>query len=696
MTSIEEKLHSDIWENKEILRSIVHQAPLGIIVIDLHGIVELWNNGAETIFGWKEEEVIGGFYPLFSGRGESKYRMAFRRVAQTRKITTFSETRRTRKDGSEVTVCINVIPLIEGDDRVTGIILLIEDLTYKKNSEKILKDTVNELENMKYSLDESSLLTITDPRGVIKYVNDHFCSLFQYSREELVGFDHRVINSKYHPKEFFKRMWSTLGNGKIFRGEIRNVAKDGTFIWVDATIVPFVNEKGRPYQYMSICKDITDKKKAEEELVFLAYHDELTGLSNKRNIRDIATKEIEKMQPFALFCIGLDRFKSINNLYGNNVGDFVLVEVANRLRELIPDSIIIGRKDGDKFILLSKEEQQERLSQLGNQILFEISRPFEINDNRIYITTSIGVCVYPHDGECFDELLKKAEHAMYAAKKERKSDLKFFDKRLEEETTRRIQLEKYLRDAIHENELTLFYQPRVDIYTQRITGMEALLRWNPRHLESVSPVEFIPIAEETGLIVQIGNWVLEHALIQTKEWHGLGYSNLKVSVNLSPIQLLEPDVDKHIIETIQRLNFPPNLLELEVTENSALENDTALFKKLHNLKNFGVQISIDDFGTGYSSLSYLRDYPINRLKIDRSFLQDIEKSGDSPIVRTIIAMAKSLGFHVTAEGIEIEEQIQYLKSHGCDELQGFYFSKPVGAGDFLSYLKENEKQTIHS
>lgn len=691
MTSIEKSLHSNIWENKEILRAIVYQAPVGIIVIDLQGTVELWNKGAEKIFGWKEEEVIGEFYPLFSGRGVSKYRMAFRRVAQTRKITTFSETRRNRKDGSEVTVCINLIPLIEGDDRVTGIILLIEDLTYIKNSKKVLKDTVNELENMKYSLEESSLLTITDPRGVITYVNDHFCSLFQYSREELVGFDHRVINSKYHPKEFFKRMWSTLGNGKIFRGEIRNVAKDGTYIWVDATIVPFVNERGRPYQYMSICKDITDKKKAEEELVFLAYHDELTGLSNKRKIRDIVTKEIEKKQPFSLFCIGLDRFKSINNLYGNNVGDLVLVEVANRLRNITPDANLIGRKDGDKFIILYKEENEESLNQLGHQLMTEISRPFEISNNRIYSTTSIGVCVFSHEEGCFDELLKKAEHAMYAAKKERKSYLKFFDRRLEEETNRRIQLEKYLRDAIQEDELKIFYQPRVDIDSQRITGMEALLRWNPRHLESVSPVEFIPIAEETGLIIQIGNWVLEHALLQTKEWHELGYNHLKVSVNLSPIQLLEPDVDDRIIETIKRLDFPPELLELEVTENSALENDTALFQKLHKLKNFGVQISIDDFGTGYSSLSYLRDYPINRLKIDRSFLQDIEKRGDSPIVRTIIAMAKSLGYHVTAEGIEIEEQIHYLKAHGCDELQGFYFSKPVGARDFLNYLKENEK-----
>ncbi|MDQ0155486.1 EAL domain-containing protein [Robertmurraya andreesenii] len=688
MTSRPEKLQHNLWNDHEILSSLIHQVPIGIIIIDLYGFIHLWNKEAERIFGWTEAEVKGKLYHLIMKLGESKYRRAFRKIAQARKGVTFSETKRKRKDGSDVTVCINAIPLIEEDDRVIGITFLIEDLTDQKNSEKILKNTMNELENLKFSLDESSLLTITDPRGMITYVNDRFCELFQYSREELIGYDHRVINSKYHPKEFFKNMWRTLGNGKIFRGEIRNRAKDGTIVWVDGTIVPFINEKGRPYQYMSICTDITDKKRAEEELVFLAYHDELTGLSNRRKMSDLVAEEINQNQPFALLSLDLNRFRHINESYGFSVGDGVISEFANRLVETIPNVDHIARKDSDKFIILLKGMDDDEVHRICGLISKNLQKPFEINNNRIHTTSSIGVCFYPKDGSNFEELLNNAVYAMHEAKIERKSYIRFFDKQLEQEKKRRIELEKCLREALENQELSLHYQPRVDTNTRKITGMEALLRWNSQKLGMVSPNEFIPIAEETGFIVPIGKWVMGNAMSQTKKWHQLGFSDLKVSLNLSPIQLMEPDIDEQIIKTIRKINYPPNLLELEITENAALENNKVLFQKLNRLKEFGVQISIDDFGTGYSSLSYLREFPINRLKIDRSFLEDIAKSGDSPIVRTILAMAKSLGYHVTAEGIEIEEQILYLQNHGCDELQGFYFGKPVAANEFLHYLYE--------
>lgn len=688
MASGVDNKHKNLWEVNEVLRSVIQEMPVGIIIIDLYGVVKLWNKGAENIFGWTEEEVKGGMYHLIAGIGESKYRRAFRRVAQTRKTVTYSETKRRRKDGSDVTVCINVVPFIDEDHVVQGIILMVEDLTVRKDSEKVLKETMNELENMKYSLDESSLLTITDPRGVITYTNDRFCELFQYEREELVGFDHRVINSGYHPKEFFKNMWNTLGNGKIFRGEIRNKAKDGTIIWVDGTIVPFVNEDGRPYQFMSICNDITDKKRAEEELMYLAYHDELTGLANRRKMKDVAEDDIRNERSFALLCLDIDRFRFINDSYGFTVGDSVLVEVADRLRSILPDTSVIARKDRDKFLILVRNGDLEEVRHLCHQLLFEIPRPFDINNNRIYTTISIGVCHFPKDGQHFDDLLKKSVHAMCAAKREKKNYFLMFDEELERETNRRIELEQRLRGALNNNELSIHYQPRIDSFTKKIAGMEALLRWNPPGLGPVTPAEFIPIAEETGLIIPIGKWIFENALKQTKEWHEKGYSSLKISINLSPIQLIEPDIDDYIISTVKEMNYPPERLELEITENTELENNVVLQQKLRKLQNVGIQISIDDFGTGYSSLSYLRDFPINRLKIDRSFLQDIRKDGDSPIVRTIIAMAKSLGFHVTAEGIEDEEQIKYLQEHGCDELQGFYFSRPVAAPEFLTILQD--------
>lgn len=686
MASESAELFDTIWGNNETLKQIIEQAPIAIIVIDLNGIVKLWNKGAERIFGWSEEEVLESFYPLFADNNQSKFRTAFRRVALTKKTTTYPETSRINKDGLPVAVCIHNIPLVKQDDNAYGLMIMIEDLSDRKKSEDIFKETVNELENIRYSLDESSLLTITDPRGVIKYVNDYFCELFQYKPEELVGFDHRLINSSYHPKKFFKKMWSDLGNGHIFRGEIRNKAKDGTIIWLDATIVPFVDERGKPYQFMSICKDITAKKMAEEELLYLAYHDELTSLANKRKMEDRVIADIKSGSPFALLCLNLDRFKSVNDSFGYTVGDMVLVEVSKRLREIIKSEGKVARKEGDKFLILLNTVDIDAIKQICNKILVELPKPFEIKDNRIYTSTSLGICMYPDDGDSFDELLKKAVHAMYSAKNERKNHYKFFDRGLEQEMNRKIEVERHLRVAIDNNELSLVYQPRIKTDSEKIVGMEALLRWNNPVLGIVSPVDFIPVAEETGLIVPIGMWVLEKAILQTKKWHEIGFKDLKVSVNLSVVQLQEPNIGDIIIEIVNKADYPPELLELEITENNSLENKAQLFKQLNKLKNYGIQISIDDFGTGYSSLSYLREYPINRLKIDKSFVQDIEKSGDSTIVRTIIAMAKSLDYHVTAEGVETEEQLQFLHEHSCDEIQGFYFSKPVSPERFHDLL----------
>ncbi|WP_017756166.1 sensor domain-containing protein [Calidifontibacillus oryziterrae] len=679
---------NNLWENNEILQKIIKQAPIAIIIIDLNGIVKMWNKEAEKIFGWTEDEVLERFYPLFSEKNQSKFRQAFRRVALAKKTVVFPETTRAKKDGSSVPVRIHNVPLVRNDNTVHELMITIEDLTDRK-TEGIIKETINELENIKYSLDEASLLTITDPRGVIKYVNDHFCKLFQFSSEELVGFDHRVINSKYHPKQFFKKMWSDLGNGRIFRSEIRNKAKDGTIIWLDATIVPFIDENGRPYQYMSICKDITAKKNAEEELLYLAYYDELTSVANKRKMQDEVNVRINRGRPFALLCINLERFKSINDSFGYNIGDMVLVEVAKRLLGIIDKGYVVARKEGDKFLVLLNNNDVEKIKQTCEKILTELPKPFEIKNHRIYTSTSIGVCTYPSDGNSFDELLKKAVQAMYAAKSKRRNHYKLFDKQLEQELERKIVIERYLRDAIDNNELSVNYQPRIKTNSKTVVGMEALLRWNNSLLGKVPPSEFIPIAEETGLIVPIGIWTLEQAITQTKKWHELGHNKLKVSVNLSVIQLQEPNIGDTIIGIVKKLKFPPQLLELEITENNSLEKNFALLEQLNKLKTFGIQISIDDFGTGYSSLSYLRSFPVNRLKIDQSFVQDLEKNGDTTIVRTIIAMAKNLDFHVTAEGVETQKQFAFLHAHSCDEIQGFYFSRPLSPDRFQEFLEKN-------
>jgi diguanylate cyclase (GGDEF)-like protein/PAS domain S-box-containing protein len=427
--------------------------------------------------------------------------------------------------------------------------------------------------------------------------------------------------------------------------------------------------------------------RAKERINFMAYHDALTGLANRRLFDDrvkkaFAETKVEDGEKLSLMFLDLDRFKYVNDSLGHSIGDRLLVYVAEKLKKSLGDRVVFSRQGGDEFAILLEHTTREKAEAVARNILKSLEEPFSIEGTDIFVTTSIGMSFYPDDGEEVDILLSKADVAMYQAKKQGRNNFQMYDVMLDRQAFEKLQVENELRKALEREEFVLHYQPIVNLCKNEITGAEALIRWQNDRVGFVSPDQFIPIAEETGLIIPIGEWVLKTALLQLKEWHGNGLEGLTVSVNLSIRQFYQPNLISMVKETLELTGVEPRFLTIEITESMTMDVEKASFI-LHELKKLGVNISIDDFGTGYSSLSYLKRFPIDHLKIDRCFVMDIaENKSDENIATTIILMAHNLGLSVIAEGVETAEQLGLLKQHRCNEAQGYHFSKPVPAEEF--------------
>jgi len=550
--------------------------------------------------------------------------------------------------------------------------------------------TVQQLIDIQHALDQSIIVAITNNQGIITFVNNHFCTISKYSKDELIGQDHRLLNSGHHPKAFFKELWRTIGSGKIWRGDICNRAKDGSLYWVQTTIIPFLNDKGKLYQYVSIRTDITEQKNIKKLKLF-AYHDELTGLYNSRMMNvclaDLFKNAHKEGFSLSLLMMDIDRFKSINDGLGHLTGDLFLIEVVTRLKRLGIDEKSLFRYSGDKFAIIMKNNEQAIWK--AHQIIANFEESFLIEQFEFYSSISIGISSSLADASTPEDLIKCANVALLEAKKNKVSNYIQYENTMNSTHNQFLLLETKLRHAIKQDEIQLYYQPKIDLKTNQLIGMEGLIRWYDKDYGSISPSKFIPFAEECGLISSIGEWTLKRACEQMKKWLDEYGFDIRISVNISPIHLKERNFVHNLRAVLRDTGLPAKNLELEITEMSLMHQTEELIETFNQIKELGVIIAIDDFGTGYSSLSYLKQFPIDVLKIDQSFIHGL-KTGLSNVamVTAIIKLAHALGMQVVAEGVETEDELHIVRENLCDFAQGYYFSKPLPTDEFSAKLHE--------
>ncbi|MDN3513682.1 MAG: PAS domain S-box protein [Candidatus Brocadia sp.] len=540
---------------------------------------------------------------------------------------------------------------------------------------------------------------ITDCEGRIEWINEAFTRLTGYPAKDVYGQNPRIFKSGKHDASFYQHVWQTVLNGEVWRGEVVNKHKDGSLYHVDQTITPLRDTYGKVTHFVAIHADITVQKQAEARILYMAQYDTLTNLPNRILFRDRLQQELahahRSKRLVAVMFLDLDRFKIVNDTLGHAFGDLLLKAVAGRLKGCIRKIDTVSRLGGDEFTFIVTDIDHIQDAALIAQKIHDIliSPSFQVEGHEVHITPSIGIAMYPSDANDADNLIKKADTAMYHAKEQGRNTFKFYTEEMNVKNLERITLENGLRKAMGKGELLVYYQPQVDISNGQITGIEALVRWKHPELGMIYPVKFIPVAEETSLIIPIGEWVLMKACTQTKAWQDAGFPQLRLAVNLSVRQVKQKNFVDTATQILERTGFSPHHLDFEITESILMQNDLTIITALNKLKELGIRFAIDDFGTEYSSLCYLKRFPIDTLKIDRSFVQDITTNpDDAAIVTAIIAIADSLKLKVVAEGVENKEQIAFLRKLHCNKIQGYVYSHPLPAVDIEHLLQNNNRK----
>ncbi len=538
-------------------------------------------------------------------------------------------------------------------------------------------------------------ISITDPEGNILAVNRAFAEITGFAPDEVIGQNSRIFKSGKHDQAFYLQLWSTLlGTGR-WSGEIWNRRKDGTLYPEVLSISSIHDEHKQVTHYVAVFHDITEMKQQEARIVHQAYHDALTGLPNRTLAHDRINVSLAHVKRagsrLAVLFLDLDNFKNINDSLGHEMGDTLLLQVANRLVSLVREEDTVARLGGDEFLILAAAiTSEEAVKHLMERLLQSFAAPFSVSGSDLFVSASIGVAFYPQDGESASVLTKNADIAMYQAKARGRNGYCFFTSDLSERISYLRQLENNLRQAVIDKEFLVFFQPKIDPVRGVITGAEALVRWRKQDGTLVNPADFIPLAEETGLIIPLGEQVLDISCRVIGKLNKMGYPHISIAVNLSPLQFGQANLVEQILALLQKHAISRGQLELEITETTMMTNLAKTIETLNQLVAAGIAISIDDFGTGYSSLSYLKKFPIKTLKIDRSFIRDLTSDpSDAQLVETIILMSHNLGIGVVAEGVETKEQLEWLKGRGCEQIQGYYYSKPLSMGAFFAYLEDN-------
>lgn len=540
-------------------------------------------------------------------------------------------------------------------------------------------------------------IAVTDPLGRIISVNRAFCEITGYQAAEALGQTHRLLKSGSHDRSFYQAMWHTLIETGRWQGEIWNRRKDGQVYPELLSISTVRDAQGAVSRYIAVFNDISGIKESQKQLEYLEWRDPLTDLPNRRMLCNHLAQAIElcrrKNRFLAILCLDLDHFKDINDSFGHVTGDALLRLTANRLRERMRASDLVARLGGDEFIvLLTDLESTEHLPLIAEDIIELLQQPIKLDTGlELQSGVSIGISIFPDHGQSAMELLQQADTALFQAKQQGRGRFAYYQDDMTEKARERINLGNYLRRAVEKDELLVYYQPQVDIVTGRIVGAEALMRWQHPVMGMVSPIRFIPLAEEIGCIRPMGEWILRQTCLQGRYWLDQGLPPITLAVNLSPAQLRQKEIADKVRQVLDTSGYPAELLELELTESALMQHEEETIALLNDLKRLGVKLALDDFGTGYSSLAYLKHFPLDLLKIDKSFVDDLPGGmKDFKIVLTIIQMGRSLGFKLLAEGVEREEQRNCLHSLGCNWHQGYLYSKPLPPAEFAELLSRQK------
>ena len=662
---------------------LIETLPCLFYVVDQSGHLLLWNRQVEAVLERTGEELptmnVGEFFDDAERQSViDKILAAFEYGSSSHEADLVG------RHGKRATFLFNCVRTTLGNVPCvfgTGL-----DISARKKTEQGLRVS----ERAMYSSVNAICITCcSHGENLIEYVNPAFEQITGYSLTEIKGRDPRFMRIEGCDMHEHQRIRTALRAKQSVHAVLRNARKNGEIFWNDLRIDPVINIDGKVTHFVAVINDITQARQYERRLHHLAHHDALTGLANRTLLQERLKSAVETAHegiPGALAFVDLDNFKHINDTFGHDVGDCVLREIARRLHVGVREHDTVARVGGDEFVLLITEQAGEMaVAELLERLRRSLDQPILVRGKEVIAGASIGVALFPRDGDTADRVMRAADAAMYHAKTLGKNNVQFYSAGLNDVVHQHLQLEASLRNAIRHDELALRYQPKVDLRTGRVVGAEALVRWNHPDEGLIGPDRFIPIAEETGLIVPLGDWVISQACTTLQALAALGIEDFVISVNLSPRQLRQRQFVEHLAATLRHFRIQPGALELEVTESQLMDNPADALEALAQLKELGVRLSIDDFGTGYSSLSYLQKFPVDVIKIDRSFLGDIAGGGNAVITRAIIALGHNLKLEVIAEGVETHEQLAFLRDHDCDQMQGWYFS-PALPQDKLSNM----------
>ena len=699
----ERKISKSLRESEELFRSYLENAPDGVYLSDLEGTFLYGNRKCEEIIGYRREELVGKNFLELNLLPEKNLSKAVQLLQPgiEGQPTGSDEIELIGKEGGLIPVEINTSVVQRKGQRI--VLAFVRDITERKRAEEELR--LSE-ERFRRIFDEGPFgMILVSPDQTIVTANRVFCGLLGYNEQEIIGqnfMDLTYEEDKGGNREFSDQLFA--GTIPVYRMEKRYVRKDGRIVWANITVSAIHGKEGKVIYGLSLIEDLTDNKKAAEKIHLLHYYDSLTGLPNRTFHKELIKRSIEHAhrhkEIFAIIYIGVDNFQRINDTLGHSTGDLLLKAVADRLTNSLRKSDLVARSDegetvsvvsrvgGDEFIVLANDlKQAQDAARTSRRLLEEISAPYDLSGREVFITVSIGLALYPDDGTDVDDLLENAEKAMRHTKSEGKNNYHFYSRSMQSSVLELLTLESDLHKALERDELMLYYQPKVDAATRMVMGMEALIRWKHPDRGLIPPLKFIPLAETSGLIIPIGEFVIRTVCGQIKTWQEAGFQQMTIALNVSSRQFDQQGLKEIVEEALQEAMIPPQCLELEITESTLMRSPEKAMRTLTELKAMGIRIAIDDFGTGYSSLSYLKRLPLDFLKIDQSFVKNLASDPrDQAIIRAIIAMARSLDLKTIAEGVETEEQFSFLQEHGCDEIQGYFFSRPLPAEEIPGIL----------